>query len=109
MSRCRGKGHEPHRGRPELFQKPGLTAMQTQSCPRSTETQPTGTRRPASRSGDKDICAYATGLWSSFPDLTFEEESIGETGTNTVAAQWIMRGTNGTKEAANVKVCFGSR
>jgi hypothetical protein len=43
-----------------------------------------------------------------FPDLTFEEESIGETGTNTVAAQWIMRGTNGTKEAGNVKVCFGS-
>ncbi|MET0164957.1 MAG: ester cyclase, partial [Vicinamibacterales bacterium] len=38
--------------------------------------------------------AYVNGLWQAFPDLTFEEESIGETGPNRVAAQWSMRGTN---------------
>ena len=37
---------------------------------------------------------YVNGLWLAFPDLTFEEESIGETGPNRVAAQWLMRGTN---------------
>lgn len=37
---------------------------------------------------------YVNGLWQAFPDLTFEEESIGETGPNRVAAQWMMRGTN---------------
>lgn len=37
---------------------------------------------------------YVKGLWLAFPDLTFEEESIGETGPNRVAAQWLMRGTN---------------
>jgi steroid delta-isomerase-like uncharacterized protein len=44
-------------------------------------------------SGDA-LRTYVTGLWSAFPDLTFEEESIGETGPDTVAAQWTMRGTN---------------
>ena len=38
--------------------------------------------------------AYVTGLWSGFPDLSFEEESLGETGPDRAAAQWIMRGTN---------------
>ena len=44
-------------------------------------------------SGDA-LRAYVTGLWSAFPDLSFEEESIGETGPGRAAAQWIMRGTN---------------
>ncbi len=38
--------------------------------------------------------AYVTGLWSSFPDLSFEEVSLGEAGPDLVAGQWIMRGTN---------------
>ena len=38
--------------------------------------------------------AYAHGLWSAFPDLTFAEESIGEIGSDRVATQWVMRGTN---------------
>ncbi|MET0598503.1 MAG: ester cyclase [Mesorhizobium sp.] len=44
-------------------------------------------------SGDA-IRDYVDRLWSAFPDLTFQEESIGETGPNRVAAQWLMRGTN---------------
>ena len=35
-----------------------------------------------------------TGLWSAFPDLTFEIESLAETGSDTAAAQWVMIGTN---------------
>jgi len=38
--------------------------------------------------------AYVTGLWSAFPDLTFEIESLAETGSDTAAAQWVMLGTN---------------
>ena len=38
--------------------------------------------------------AYVEGLWLAFPDLTFEEESIGQTAPNRFAAQWTMRGTN---------------
>ena len=44
-------------------------------------------------SGD-GIRTYVDRLWSAFPDLAFEEESIGETGPDRVAAQWLMRGTN---------------
>jgi steroid delta-isomerase-like uncharacterized protein len=40
------------------------------------------------------IGAYAQGLWSAFPDLSFEIVGIGETSSGHVAAQWIMRGTN---------------
>ncbi|MCB1493081.1 MAG: ester cyclase [Rhodobiaceae bacterium] len=38
--------------------------------------------------------AYVTATWSVFPDLTFEIVSEAETGPDSVAAQWIMRGTN---------------
>lgn len=38
--------------------------------------------------------AYLAALWDAFPDLTFEIVSEAETGPDTVAAQWIMRGTN---------------
>ncbi|MBI2718827.1 MAG: ester cyclase [Rhizobiales bacterium] len=38
--------------------------------------------------------AYVTGLWTAFPDLAFDKLSVGETGPDSVAAQWIMRGTN---------------
>ena len=34
------------------------------------------------------------GLWSAFPDLSFEITSKGLVGENLVAAQWTMRGTN---------------
>lgn len=44
-------------------------------------------------SGDA-LRGYIAGLWSAFPDLTFEVESCAETGPGTVAAQWTMRGTN---------------
>jgi steroid delta-isomerase-like uncharacterized protein len=37
---------------------------------------------------------YAKGLWDAFPDLTFDIISKAETGPKTVAAQWLMRGTN---------------
>jgi steroid delta-isomerase-like uncharacterized protein len=40
------------------------------------------------------IGAYAAGLWASFPDLRFEIVSAGQTGPDSVAAQWVMRGTN---------------
>ena len=41
-----------------------------------------------------DIRTYVAGLWSAFPDLTFEIESFAETGSDTAAAQWVMLGTN---------------
>ena len=41
-----------------------------------------------------EIRAYVAGLWSAFPDLTFEIESLAETGSDTAAAQWVMLGTN---------------
>jgi steroid delta-isomerase-like uncharacterized protein len=40
------------------------------------------------------LTAYMNGLWSAFPDLSFEVASAGIAGENLVAAQWIMRGTN---------------
>jgi steroid delta-isomerase-like uncharacterized protein len=38
--------------------------------------------------------AYAQGLWGTFPDLSFEIESLTESGTGLVAVQWRMQGTN---------------
>src|SRR5262245_18133581 len=40
------------------------------------------------------IAQYAGGLFEAFPDLSFEIVSAAETGPTSVAAQWIMRGTN---------------
>ena len=40
------------------------------------------------------IASYAEGLWAAFPDLSFEIVSAGETSRGSVAAQWVMRGTN---------------
>jgi steroid delta-isomerase-like uncharacterized protein len=40
------------------------------------------------------IAQYAGGLFEAFPDLSFEIVSAAETGPNSVAAQWVMRGTN---------------
>src|SRR5689334_21521275 len=40
------------------------------------------------------LAGYMNGLWSAFPDLSFEIVSAGEAGPGLVAAQWIMRGTN---------------
>jgi steroid delta-isomerase-like uncharacterized protein len=37
---------------------------------------------------------YMNGLWTAFPDLSFEIASKGPIGNDLVAAQWIMRGTN---------------
>jgi steroid delta-isomerase-like uncharacterized protein len=37
---------------------------------------------------------YASGLFAAFPDLSFELAYHGLTDLRTVAAQWIMRGTN---------------
>ena len=42
----------------------------------------------------ESLRGYVAGLWSAFPDLTFEIESLVETGPATAAAQWIMLGTN---------------
>ena len=40
------------------------------------------------------LAGYMNGLWSAFPDLSFEIASAGAAGPDLVAAQWIMRGTN---------------
>ena len=37
---------------------------------------------------------YAQGLFDSFPDLSFEITSAAQTSETSVAAEWIMRGTN---------------
>ena len=34
------------------------------------------------------LCDYVTGLWSAFPDLTFEIESLVETGPDTAPIGW---------------------
>jgi steroid delta-isomerase-like uncharacterized protein len=38
--------------------------------------------------------AYAAGLWTAFPDLTFEEVDCRETTAGDIVSRWIMRGTN---------------
>jgi len=40
------------------------------------------------------IKRYASGLWESFPDLSFDIVSVAETGGGRIAAEWLMRGTN---------------
>jgi steroid delta-isomerase-like uncharacterized protein len=37
---------------------------------------------------------YMKGLFSAFPDVSFEVASVGPAAPDLVAAQWIMRGTN---------------
>lgn len=44
--------------------------------------------------GPRATAAYAGGLFAAFPDLAFEIESSGERSDGTVAAQWVMTGTN---------------
>ena len=41
-----------------------------------------------------EIARYAGELFEAFPDLSFEIISETETGPNSVAAEWVMRGTN---------------
>lgn len=40
------------------------------------------------------LAATASGLFAAFPDLSFEIVSAAQTGEHSVAAQWLMRGTN---------------
>jgi steroid delta-isomerase-like uncharacterized protein len=40
------------------------------------------------------IAANAGALFAAFPDLTFDIASVGLTGDGTIAAEWVMRGTN---------------
>jgi steroid delta-isomerase-like uncharacterized protein len=47
------------------------------------------------------IAGYAGGLFEAFPDLTFEVTSAAPAGEGTVAAQWVMRGTNTGPMAGN--------
>jgi steroid delta-isomerase-like uncharacterized protein len=44
-------------------------------------------------SGDAFV-GYMNGLFSAFPDTSFEVASVGLAAPDLVAAQWIMRGTN---------------
>ena len=37
---------------------------------------------------------YAQGLWSAFPDLSFEIRSCAPTTANKLVAEWTMTGTN---------------
>ena len=43
---------------------------------------------------DRAIGEYAAGLFTAFPDLSFDIISPHATGDGTVAARWLMRGTN---------------
>jgi hypothetical protein len=51
---------------------------------------------PVAGSGLAEVApaAYAGALFTAFPDLTFDVVSVGPTGDSTVAAEWVMRGTN---------------
>ena len=40
------------------------------------------------------IAAFAKGVFTAFPDVSFEIVSIGDTGGGWVAWQWVARGTN---------------
>lgn len=40
------------------------------------------------------IGAYAAGLWSAFPDLSFDIVSIAQNDAGLVSAEWLMKGTN---------------
>jgi steroid delta-isomerase-like uncharacterized protein len=44
--------------------------------------------------GTGALGAYASTLWSAFPDLEFEEVSWRECGAGEVTFSWLMRGTN---------------
>jgi steroid delta-isomerase-like uncharacterized protein len=47
------------------------------------------------------IADYASGLFTAFPDLSFNIVSVHPTGDGMVAAQWLMRGTNTGPLAGN--------
>jgi Predicted ester cyclase len=59
-------------------------------APDGTYSDP-GTGGPIN--GDAFI-GYMTGLFSAFPDVSFEIASVGLSAPDLVAAQWVMRGTN---------------
>jgi steroid delta-isomerase-like uncharacterized protein len=59
-------------------------------APDGTYTDPT-TGGPLS--GDP-FAGHMKGLFSAFPDVSFEIASVGEAAPDLVAAQWVMRGTN---------------
>ena len=44
--------------------------------------------------GGDAFVSYMKGLFSAFPDVSFEIASVGLAAPDLVAAQWIMRGTN---------------
>jgi steroid delta-isomerase-like uncharacterized protein len=66
---------------------PGIVAMFAEG---GTYTDPTS---GGTLTGNA-IGEYASQLWAGFPDLSFELASVAQTGSDIVAAQWIMRGTN---------------
>jgi steroid delta-isomerase-like uncharacterized protein len=47
------------------------------------------------------MIGYTSGLFAAFPDLSFEIVNAAQTGNHTVAAQWMMRGTNTGPLAGN--------
>jgi steroid delta-isomerase-like uncharacterized protein len=59
-------------------------------APGGTYTDP-GTGGPL---GGDAFVSYMTGLFSAFPDVSFEIATVGTPEADLVAAQWIMRGTN---------------
>jgi steroid delta-isomerase-like uncharacterized protein len=44
--------------------------------------------------GGESFSGYMKGLFSAFPDVSFEVASVGVAAPDHVAAQWVMRGTN---------------
>ena len=62
----------------------------------STFTE-TGTYTDPTTNGEltgQAIAGYSAGLFAALPDLSFEVVSIAPAGEDTVAAQWVMNGTN---------------
>ncbi len=56
-----------------------------------------GTYNDPSSGGDltgQALVEYTSGLFSSFPDLSFDIVRAAPAGDNLVAAQWVMKGTN---------------
>ena len=57
-----------------------------------------GTYNDPASGGDlsgQALVEYTSGLFSAFPDLSFEIVSAVPAGDNVVAAQWLMRGSGG--------------
>ena len=72
----------------------GTGAIRRPSSPPSLREAPTPIPTSPKGLGGQAIGEYAAGLFTAFPDLSFDVISHHATGDGTVAARWLMRGTN---------------